>query len=169
MALASIILSILSLVVAAGSLYLAYLAWRRTGSDRRLRLRQDARELGLLLDDSIATIARARGSRQRVLSMEQAALSGNAKIFEDEATADDAELKQLQERARAELAHIDRGISDDDVETKLVDAAGIKTRVVQIREKYLAALAEDDKKRAEKRQAMHDLGNRIRTERTPPQ
>jgi hypothetical protein len=102
-----------------------------------------------------------------VLSLAGLALSGTAQIFEQEATADDSELKDMLARARANLGEIDPGISEADIETKLVEISGMKARAEQIRDRYVAALAEDDQKRSEKRQAMHDLGNRIRTERTP--
>jgi hypothetical protein len=162
----SLVVSGLSLLVSGGSLYVAYRAFQRSGSDRRLRLRRGARELGMLLDGAIATLARARQSRPAVLSMEGLARSGAAQVFEQEAATVHAELTQLRERARAEFGEIAPGIADTEIETKLVDLAGVKARVEQIRDKYLAALAEDDQKRAEKRRAMHALGNQIRRDRS---
>ena len=121
-----------------------------------------------MLDAAISALAYTRQSHQRVLAMEGLALSSNAQIFEKEATADDAGLRQLREKARAELREIDPGLSDTEVESRLVDAAGMRARAEQIRDKYAAVLAEDDQKRSEKRQAMHDLGNRLRSERHKP-
>ena len=150
------ILSVLSLLVSAGSLYVAYRAWRRTGTDMRLRLRQNARELGILLDGAISALAYTRQSHQRVLAMEGLALSGNAQIFGQVATADDAELKQLRDKATTELGEIDPGITDTEVETKLVDAAGMKVRAEQIRDKYAVVLAEDNRKREARRREVAD-------------
>lgn len=164
----SISLSALSLVMALGSLYVAYRAFQRSGSDRRLRLRQGARELGVLLDRATEALAKARQSRPAVLSMEGLALSGTAQEFEKAVAADVAELAQVDSRARSEYGEIEPGITDAEIETKLVDLSGLKARVEQIRDKYLAALAEDDQRRAEKRRAMHDLSNRIRMGDRPP-
>jgi hypothetical protein len=151
MAWASIIVSGFSLLVSAGSLWVAYLAFRRVSADLRLRLRQNARELGLLIDDSIEKLAYTRQSHQRVLAMIGLALSGNAEIFEKEAKEDDAELRQLRDRAQAEFGEVDPRATDTELDTKLVDVHGIKTRVEQIRAKYAAVLADDDVRRAERR------------------
>jgi len=94
--------------------------------------------------------------------MEGLALSGNAQIFGHEATADDAELKQLRDKATTELGEIDPGITDTEVETKLVDAAGMKVRAEQIRDKYAVVLAEDDRKRA-RRKEVADRASRPRS------
>jgi hypothetical protein len=162
MALASIILSVLGLLVSTGSLWVAYLAFRRTSADLRLRLRQNARRLGLLIDDSVEKLAYTRQSHQRVLAMIGLGLSGAAQIFEQEANADDAELRQLREWAQAEFGEIDPKAADIEVETKLVSALGIKTRVEQIRAKYAAVLADDDARRAERRREVADAVNRSR-------
>jgi hypothetical protein len=163
MAMASLILSMLSLLVAAGSLWVAYLAFRRTGADRladkRLQLRQNARELGLLINDAIERLAYARQSHRAVLAMIGLGLSGNAQIFEQEANADDAELRQLRDRAQAEFLEIDPA-TDTELETKLVNVHGIKMRVDQIRAKYAAVLADDDVRRAERRREVADKVNR---------
>jgi hypothetical protein len=145
------ILSPLSLLVSGGSLWVAYLAFRRTSADLRLRLRHNVRELGLLIDDSVEKLASTRQSHQRVLAMSGLGRSGNAQIFEQEANADNAELGQLRERARAEFGEIDPKATYTELETKLVNAHGIKTRVEQIRAKYAAVLADDDARRAERR------------------
>jgi hypothetical protein len=63
--------------------------------------------LGLLIDDTIEKLAYTRQSHQRVLAMVGLALSGNAEIFEREANADDAELKQLRGRAQEQFREID--------------------------------------------------------------
>jgi hypothetical protein len=152
----------LSLLVSAGSLCVAYLAWRRTGVYLRLRLRQNARELGILLDGAITMLASARQSHLRVLAMEGLAQSDNAQIFEQETAADDVELRQLRDKARVEFREFDLKISDSELETKLVDAHGMRKRVEQIRDKYLAVLAQDDLKRAARQREVGDRGNRSR-------
>jgi ABC-type proline/glycine betaine transport system substrate-binding protein len=87
-------------------------------------------------------------------------LSGNAQIFEQGANADDAELKQLRDRTQAEFGEIDPKATDTELETKLVNAHGIRTRVEQIRAKYAAVLADDDVRRAERRREVADKVNR---------
>jgi hypothetical protein len=95
--------------------------------------------------------------------MEGLALSGNARVFEQEATTDDTELRRLRDKATADFGEIDPAISDTELESKLVDAYGMKARAEQIRAKYVAALAEDDQKRAARRREVADQVNRSRS------
>jgi hypothetical protein len=163
MALTSL-LGVLGLLLTAGILWVSYLAFRRTGADRladkRQQLRQNAGELGLLIDDALEKLAHTRQSHRAVLAMIGLGLSGNAQIFEQGANADDAELKQLRDRTQAEFGEIDPKATDTELETKLVNAHGIRTRVEQIRAKYAAVLADDDVRRAERRREVADKVNR---------
>jgi hypothetical protein len=100
---ASFIVSVLSLLVSAGSLHLARLAFFRSGALLRLRFRQNARELGLMLTETIEKLTSTRQSHQHVLAMIGLGRSGNAQIFEQEANADDAELMQLRDKGASRI------------------------------------------------------------------
>jgi hypothetical protein len=76
------------------------------------------------------------------------------------ADSEEAELKQLREKAQTDLGDIDPKITDAELETKLVDALGMKKRAEQIRDKYIAVLADDDLKRASKRRELAERANR---------
>src|SRR2546427_7732830 len=101
------ILIALSLLISAGSLVVAYVAYRRPSADLRLRLRRNVRELGLQIDATISQLAYTRQSHQRVLAMIGLANSGNAEIFEREADTDAAELRRLRDTAHAEFGEVD--------------------------------------------------------------
>jgi hypothetical protein len=150
-----LVVAVGGLLVALGSLVVSILAWRRTGVlktlDLRLRLRQESRVLGILLDGAVEMLANARRSHLAVLNMEGLSRSGNEVEFVREADADAAELQQLRENAQRDFGEIDAKIRDAELETKLVDARGVTTRVGQIREKYGAVLAQDDRKREVRR------------------
>jgi hypothetical protein len=69
--------------------------------DLRLQLRKDVNALKALVDPLPATIAAAVQSRQRVLSAQGLALSGNQVAFEQAAAADAAAVAQLVPQVKA--------------------------------------------------------------------
>jgi hypothetical protein len=150
------------LLLSGGSLLVAVVSLWRSGRSpvlaMRTSVRKDVAELRIWLDTLSATFPVAVQSRERVAAA-AGGRGGALESFRESVRADQAEVARM----RAQLDEIERMprlYSYSTLEAKSVAAQEVRTRVLQLQEKYAAAAAADEATRKHLRDAAIARANR---------
>ena len=149
-------LASLALVVSVIGAIISLLAYSHAKSIKstglRLELGKALNEIEIELRDLPALLELAGRSRERVYAMRGLLGSGAMEVWKRENSTGHDELKELQDSVpkREDFSRL----SDAELEARIVAAHDFLVRARRLREKYQAALEEDDEHRREKRADM---------------
>ena len=155
---------IIGAITGPAALVLAWISYRRSQQvkalDLRVELRKQASDVRAAVLELADLLERSRASRIAVLAAMGALQSGGFETWKAELESD---LYTAQALAR-ELPNADEAyhrLKHQDLETKLVKVHAIAAKVTRLRNKYLRALAYDDKQREHIAYAQIPLARRV--------
>lgn len=141
-------------IISIGAFAMSIAAYRRAGALKSTDLRIEVRTLANTLRSAIAALPAlldlAHESRMRVLAATAGALSGDAKLWEEQVAANRSLLAKLAAPTEQNYAkHTHQALEDE-----LVALRGLRDQVDATRERYLSALAADEKERGRLKNAV---------------
>jgi hypothetical protein len=149
-------LATLALLISVVSTVISFIAYRHAKSvkatDLRIELGKVINEVELEIADLPRLLAHVDKSHGRVLSMRGLHNSGAAEVWRREHEAGQQTLAELISTAAKRVDF--SGLSNDDLEKRIVAAHAWMSRARRLRDKYQSVLDEDDEHRREKRAQM---------------
>lgn len=135
---------------------MGYVAYRRTGAykalDLRLQLRKDEGRLRAELDRLPTLLEQADGSKRRIYAAE--GNTGRAQVWLNQMTADRARVDALRATWLQPAPKYDL-LKNAELESRTIDVHAAADEAEALRDKYVAELASDDRRREQRARAIN--------------